>query len=448
MKRLILYHFKRDLRLHDNAGFYHALKEARDSRQHGDQAQVLPLFVFDRSILEKLSSPNDRRVSFIYHKVTELKNKLRSWGGDLLVLHGKSVEEIQQYCNHNQHIYDQIDYYGNFDDDPYPLKRDAELKKFFTLKGSEFHLFKDHLIFARREILTQAQKPYTVFTPYKKQWREKLNDPFYLKSFPNEKYKSFLKPGPFPERLPTLRELGFQTTNVQRYLEFQFDVSLINTYAEKRDFPALAATSFAGVHLRFGTISPRELVAFAIDKSEVFVSELAWRDFFAQILFHYPHVVKTSYREAFEKVPWRKDATEFVRWTEGTTGYPLVDAGMRELQATGYMHNRVRMVTASFLCKHLLHHWHQGERWFASLLMDYDLASNNGNWQWSAGTGCDAAPYFRIFNPTTQQKRFDSQFHYIKKWIPEFGTTRYPQPIVEHEWARKRALQFFKDNLN
>lgn len=444
---VILYHFKRDLRLNDNAGLYEALAKASELNKLGRKAYVVPFFIFDTNILLKLNDKQDRRVSFIYHFVRELKNKLFQLGSDLIVFHGDPLEELKKFISSQFSSKTEIHYYANFDDDPYPLKRDRSLNQFFSNRGVKFNLFKDHLIFARNEILSKTQKPYAVFTPYKKAWMEKIKDPFYFNAYPCEKYFSFFKKNLGIQWFPAMEDLAFQSSDISSYLEPKINKLLILSYAQNRNFPSLQGTSRLGVHLRFGTMSPREIVKNAITVSETFVSELIWRDFFAQILYHYPHIVKKSFRENYENINWKFNESEFQLWKEGMTGYPLVDAGMRELFSTGFMHNRVRMVTASFLCKHLLHHWHHGERWFASLLMDYDLASNCGNWQWCAGSGCDAAPYFRIFNPQSQQEKFDPQLDYIKTWVPEYGTSKYPRSMIDHQFARNRALLSYKSGL-
>ncbi len=446
-KRLIFFHFKRDLRLFDNSGLYQALRRAYELTQQGFPTEVLPVFVFDRKILDRLPSREDRRVSFIFYHVLALQKGLQKWGSDLLILHGSATEELIQCRSRYQSEYGKIDFYGNFDDDPYPRMRDQKIKDEFTKEGGQFCLFKDHHLFSRSEILNRSQSPYTVFTSYKKSWLEKISDPFYLQSYPTEKYKDFLKKGFLSQKSFSLEEIGFQRMDFPSQRESSSLLSVLSDYAHDRDFPSRQGTSLLGVHLRFGTISVRQLVSTALEISESFVSELIWRDFFAQILYHYPRVVKESFKVKYENISWRYNEEEIQRWKEGSTGYPLVDAGMRELVQTGYMHNRVRMVVGSFFCKHLLHHWHVGERWFANHLLDYDLASNNGNWQWVAGSGCDAAPYFRIFNPMAQQEKFDADFIYIKKWVPEFETSRYPPPMVNHEQARQRALNEYRKGL-
>lgn len=425
--------FRRDLRLDDNAGLYHALREGKP---------VLPVFIFDTEILEKLQDQDDRRVQFIYETVEELKRALQKKGSDLLVRHGKPQEVWAALLQ--EHKASAL--FLNHDYEPSANKRDAEIAKLCKSLGVAFSSFKDQVIFEKDEILTEARKPYTVYTPYKKKWLAGLSD-FYLQSYPTTRYLPNLAKVKKPETMPALAKIGFQKTDFE-FPSLELSVKVLKNYAKDRDFPALEnGTSHLGIHLRFGTLSVRELAREGQKFSPVWLSELVWREFFMQILHHFPVVEKRSFRAEYEKVAWRKSKSDFERWCEGTTGYPLVDAGMRELNATGYMHNRVRMVTASFLTKHLLIHWYHGERYFARRLLDYDLAANNGNWQWAAGTGCDAAPYFRIFNPQAQLERFDKNSLYVRKWVPEYGTSRYPEPIVDHTFARQRALDAFKTAL-
>ena len=339
--------------------------------------------------------------------------------------------------------------YLNHDYEPTAIGRDNLVSNWAKSEGIEFKTFKDHVIFEKNEIQTDSAKPYTIYTPYKKKWLSSLS-PFYLKSYPVDLYESNFYKFKASSSLPTLPEMNFLNPEYNpkhKYPEKNISSQILKSYSDKRDFPAMDHTSKLGLHLRFGTISSRELAREGKKYSEVWLSELIWRDFFTQILFHYPHVVSQSFRPQYENIKWRTDTGDFERWKSGQTGYPLVDAGMRELNATGHMHNRVRMVVASFLTKHLLTHWLQGERYFAKKLLDYDLSANNGNWQWAAGTGCDAAPYFRIFNPTTQLEKFDKDLVYTKKWVPEYGTDKYCNEMVDHVFARNRALDEFKKGL-
>ncbi|MEK2645683.1 cryptochrome/photolyase family protein [Bdellovibrio sp. BCCA] len=433
MAKITIFWFRRDLRLHDNAGLFYALKE---------KADVLPLFIFDTDILSKLKDPADARVSFIHQTVSEIKESLQKQGSDLLVRYGKP-QDVFKSLSREMEIHS---IYTNHDYEPAARRRDQHISEWASKSGIEYRTFKDQTLFEKDEILTASGKPYTVFTPYKNKVLATLDD-FYLESYPNENYeKSFIRQ-PKPEKMISLEEMGFKKTKI-KFPALTLSSEVLKNYAQNRNFPALEnGTTHLGIHLRFGTLSIREAARAARKYSETWLSELIWRDFFMQILWHFPEVEKHSFRPEYDKISWRNSSKDFAKWCEGKTGYPLVDAGMRELNATGYMHNRVRMVTASFLCKHLLIHWYKGERYFAEKLLDYDLAANNGNWQWAAGSGCDAAPYFRIFNPQAQAEKFDPDGEYIKKWVPEFQTSRYPEPMIEHAEARGRCLQAFTKAL-
>lgn len=427
-----LFWFRRDLRLQDNAGLYHALKNHNN---------VLPLFIFDTGILCDLPDM-DLRVLFIHQTVSELKQRLQERGSDLLVEYGQPLDVYKRLAK--QFKIQAV--YANHDYEPLALQRDQQIEDFCQSEQIQFLTYKDQCIFEKKEIVTDQQKNYTVYTPYKKKWLASLS-PYYLQSYPNQKYEGNYFKTKSNLSLVSLEEMKFKPQEFH-FPEKKVSVKMLTEYAEKRDFPFLEkATSRLGIHLRFGTISPRKVVRETINKSPTWVSEIIWRDFFMQVLWHYPHVEKSSFKPQYEMVAWRDHEDEFQRWCEGRTGYPLVDAGMRELNQTGHMHNRVRMVTASFLTKHLFMHWHKGERYFAKKLLDYDLAANNGNWQWAAGTGCDAAPYFRIFNPTSQFEKFDSDAKYVKHWVPEYGTVDYVTPMVDHTFARDRALSEFKKAL-
>ncbi len=426
-KQITVFWFRRDLRLQDNAGLYRALKE---------KGSVLSLFVFDKEILEELSDQQDPRVTFIYKQLEKIHAALGAQGTSLIVKHGTPVEAFRLLMEE----YEVQAVYTNHDYEPYARTRDTAVKEFLGSKGIELYTFKDQVIFEKDEILTDAGNPYKVYTPYKNKWLAKLT-PFYLKPYPVEKYSDrFLRINPLP--FPSLEQIGFKQTDIPLPPE-SVAQGLIKKYHEQRDFPFIEGTSRLGIHFRFGTISVREKAVKARQLNEVWLSELIWREFFMQLLYHYPEVVTKPFNGKFNKVAWRTDQEDFQKWSEGRTGYPLVDAGMRELNATGHMHNRVRMVTASFLTKHLLIDWRMGETYFAERLLDFDLASNNGNWQWCAGTGADAQPYFRIFNPVAQQQKFDPEFIYIKKWVPEYGTDEYPAPMIEHKSAIARAKQAF-----
>jgi deoxyribodipyrimidine photo-lyase len=422
-----IFWFRRDLRLHDNAGLYHALKANK---------QVLPVFIFDAEILNKLEDKNDARVTFIHDQTSQIHKDLHVYGSTLLVKYGKPEKVFQELLQE----YEINAVYTNHDYEPYALKRDAGIEKLLSGKNIDFYTFKDQVIFEKEEVAGDAAKPYRVYTPYKNKWLQKLNN-FYLSAYPVEKYVcNFIKIKSIA--LPALREFGFTRSAIsvpgKTIREKQ-----IRTYEKTRDYPYENSTSGLSIHLRFGTLSIRHVAARANELNQAWLSELIWREFFMQLLFHFPEVVDHPFNSRFKNMTWRYNEKDFHTWCEGKTGYPLVDAGMRELNATGYMHNRVRMVTASFLTKHLLIDWKWGEAYFARKLLDYDLASNNGNWQWSAGTGADAQPFFRIFNPQLQQEKFDLEFAYIKQWVPEFGTSDYPQPMVEHKAAVARAKEAF-----
>lgn len=432
---ITLFWFRRDLRLYDNAGLYHALKENKN---------VLPVFIFDQNILKVLTK-TDLRVQFIHQVLTKMQAELRTKKTDLICQFGDPLDIFKKLTD----TYKIKSVYTNHDYEPQALERDQKVKQFLEKKSIDFKTFKDQTIFEKKEIQTDMGKPYTVYTPYKKKWLASLNA-FYLKAYPVDLYDGhYLKTKSFDDtfEIPTLKEMGFEKIDFS-YPEELISQKVLKKYADTRDYPYLdQGTSKLGLHLRFGTVSVRELAKEAKKYSDVWLSELIWRDFFMQILWNFPHVVKESFRPQYEKIKWRNESEEIKKWKNGQTGYPIVDAGMRELKATGHMHNRVRMVVASFLTKHLLHHWLVGERYFAEKLLDYDLSANNGNWQWSAGTGCDAAPYFRVFNPESQIEKFDPDYIYTKKWVPEFGTDAYVKPMVEHAFARQRALTEFKKGL-
>ncbi len=420
--------FRRDLRLQDNAALYHALKENN---------QVLCFFIFDSTILNKLDDKADRRVDFIHQSLLTLKGQLENLGSSLLVHHGNPVE-----------IYKNLKpkaVYTNHDYEPYALQRDESIRRLLEAKGIVFKTYKDQVIFEKKEVLKDDGKPYTVFTPYSRKWKAKLNA-FYLKSYPVEKYHDhFQKTNALP--MLSLQEIGFTKTDAL-FPERIIKQSIIDKYDVQRNFPAIRGTTQLSIHLRFGTVSIRKLAQVAVKKSEVWLNELIWRDFYQMILWHYPQVETKAFKPAYDTIQWRNDESEFKKWCEGKTGYPIVDAGMRELNNTGFMHNRVRMIVASFLTKHLLIDWRWGEAYFAKKLLDFDLAANNGGWQWAASSGCDAAPYFRVFNPQLQTEKFDPEFVYIKKWIPELETKQYPLPIVEHKLARERVLKVYKEAVS
>ncbi|MDX2190940.1 MAG: deoxyribodipyrimidine photo-lyase [Bacteroidota bacterium] len=427
-----IFWFRRDLRLEDNAGLYYALKSP---------FPVLPIFIFDTHILQKLEDKHDARVEFIHQSLQNIQSQLAQQGSTLHVFIGKP-EEIWTKIIHD---YEVKMVFANQDYEPYAIKRDHYVKDLLTSKNISFQTFKDQCIFEYKEVLKDDQKPYTVYTPYSKKWKTKLN-PFYLKPYPNKKYfGNFLKINPIP--IPTLSQIGFSKTSII-IPPSEVKNELLLKYSDHRDFPAISGTSRLGIHLRFGTVSIRELASLAFEKSPTFLNELIWRDFYMMILSHFPHVVNQSFKKEYDRIEWRNNPDEFEAWCTGNTGYPIVDAGMRELNATGFMHNRVRMITASFLTKHLLIDWRWGEAYFAKKLLDYDLSANNGGWQWAAGSGCDAAPYFRIFNPSLQMQKFDPQLKYIGTWVPEYlSKPMYVVPIVNHEFARKRVLEVYQKGL-
>ncbi|WP_207492464.1 cryptochrome/photolyase family protein [Aridibaculum aurantiacum] len=427
-----IFWFRRDLRLNDNAGLYHALKAGMP---------VLPIFIFDKHILDQLEDKHDKRVSFIYQAVLELQTELEKHQSSLHVHYAEPLDVFKQLSQE----YNVQAVFTNHDYEPYALQRDAAIKELLQQHGCSFFSYKDHVIFEKDEVMKPAGGAYTVFTPYSRVWLKKL-DEFYLSSYPVDKYLHRLYQQPSLV-IPTLQQMGFEKAEGVTPPK-QWKREIIKDYHATRDLPAVAGTSQMGVHLRFGTISIRHLAKVANETNATYLSELIWREFYQAILWHFPHVGQgLAFKPAYDKIPWRHNEADFERWCNGTTGYPIVDAGMRELNETGFMHNRIRMVTASFLTKHLLIDWRWGEAYFAQKLLDYEFASNNGGWQWAAGSGCDAAPYFRIFNPYLQTKKFDKDLVYVRKWVPEFEDFSYPKPMVEHEVARKRALQVYGEAL-
>jgi deoxyribodipyrimidine photo-lyase len=423
-----LFWFRRDLRVDDNAGLYRALKLHKN---------VLPIFIFDTVIVEQLDDPYDRRVDFIYESILTLKQELEDSGSSLMVLYGDPVKLFRKLTPARV--------FTNHDYEPYATTRDEKVKKILETKGCSFFSYKDQVIFEKSEVVKDNEEPYSIFTPYSRKWKAKLNS-FYQRSYPTAKYLGNLKKTKALS-MPSLEDIGFKKS-AGHFPPRVIKQSVIANYHKQRDYPALHGTTRLSVHLRFGTVSIRKLVQIANKKNQAWLNELIWRDFYHMILWHFPHVVTQSFKPAYDHIEWRNDEKEFEAWCKGKTGYPIVDAGMRELNETGFMHNRVRMITASFLTKHLLIDWRWGEAYFAKKLLDYDLAANNGGWQWAAGSGCDAAPYFRVFNPELQTKRFDPDHKYIKQWVPEFETHDYPKPIVNHKFARERVLQVYKAALN
>lgn len=432
-KPITLVWLRRDLRLDDNTALYHALCQNEN---------VLPIFIFDTEILDELPHPHDRRVEFIHQVVSQLQADLLAKNANMLVKYGKPLHVFQKLLKdfHIKNIYTNHDY------EPYALKRDAEIQQFFKENNIDFLGFKDHCIFEKDEILSGSNTPYTIFTPYSKKWKSLLTD-FYTDPHPTEKYfQNFISQTEFnlPTQIISLQDMEFKPLGLPFPTKVP-DENILKNYTENRNFPAYQSTTRIGLHLRFGTLSIRKMVRLAIEhQSESWLNELIWRDFYLNILWHFPHVVTKAFKPLYDRIEWRNNADEFDKWCEGNTGYPLVDAGMRELNATGFMHNRVRMVVASFLTKHLLIDWRWGEAYFAEKLLDFDLSANNGGWQWASSSGCDAQPYFRIFNPTSQLDTFDKNRKYVLQWIPEYGTKSYPNPIVEHTFARNRCLEVYK----
>ncbi len=432
MQTINIFWFRRDLRLADNAGLYHALK---------GNLPVLPIFIFDKNILDRLENKNDSRVEFIHSAILELQDELQKSGFSMQVFYGTPEQVFEGLLKK----YAVKEVFTNHDYEPYARKRDSSIAELLESHAVIFNSYKDQVVFEKDEVIKDDGTPYTVFTPYSRKWKSILQDA-HLKSFATEKYlHDFLKHDAQP--IPDLQSMGFAKTK-QGFPSKELKEELIQKYGELRNFPALSATSKLGVHLRFGTISIRQLAVQTRPLSETFLNELIWRDFYQMILWHFPQVgAGKAFKPAYDNIEWRRDTGEFEKWCNGQTGYPIVDAGMRELNETGFMHNRVRMIVASFLCKHLLLDWRLGETYFAEKLLDFDLAANNGGWQWAAGSGCDAAPYFRIFNPYLQTKKFDPQLIYINKWVPDINDMLYPTPIVEHVFARKRCLETYAKAL-
>lgn len=432
-KPITIFWFRRDLRLDDNCGLFYALKENEN---------VLPVFIFDTEILDQLDDKNDRRVDYIHQALQNIQLKLVALGSSLLVLKGKPIDVYKRLCE--DFLIEKV--YTNHDYEPYAIARDEEIRSFLTSKKISFHTFKDQCIFEKNEVTKDDGKPYTIFTPYSKKWKAKLSVNDYTAFDNANHFHHFYKTEPFS--IPALNELGFKKTDLVFQVDSSVNKQLLAQYKENRDHPAIKGTSRMSMHLRFGTVSIRDLVKQSLNVSEQWLNELIWREFYMMILYHFPHVVTSSFKKEYDHIKWINNEELFEKWCAGKTGFPIVDAGMRELNATGFMHNRVRMIVSSFLVKDLLIDWRWGEAYFASKLNDYDLSANNGGWQWAAGCGCDAAPYFRIFNPSEQQKRFDPELKYIKKWIPEFESLEYPLPIIDHKMARDRTLKLYKQTLS
>lgn len=426
-----LFWFRRDLRLNDNSGLFHALSSGK---------KVLPIFIFDEEILHKLPK-DDARVTFIHQELENINQQLLKLGSSLSIFHGKPIDIYKELSE--KYLIDTV--FTNHDYEPYAIKRDLEINKFFTSNNINFKTYKDQVIFERNEVVKKDGTPYRVYTPYSKIWLESFHFNG-LQFFPSEDYlENFIKNKTHP--FLSLEDISFTKSSIQ-VETYKISSNLIDSYEETRNFPAKDATSKLGTHLRFGTVSVRKMVEKASKSNNItFLKELIWREFFMQILWHFPQTTKESFKPKYDRILWRNNENEFAAWCNGETGYPLVDAGMKELNKTGFMHNRVRMLVGSFLCKHLLIDWRWGEAYFAEKLHDYEQSSNIGNWQWVAGSGVDASPYFRIFNPTTQITKFDKDLKYINKWVPNFQEFTYPSPIVEHKFARERCLEVYKSAL-
>lgn len=429
-EKINIFWFRRDLRLDDNAGLFHALSENEN---------VLPIFIFDKNILSELPK-DDSRVTFIHDLLSDINSKLKKHNSSLAVFFDEPEKVFAKLIRENEIK----TVFTNHDYEPYARKRDKEVYQLFKQNDIEFKTCKDQVIFEKDEIVKDDGKPYVVYTPFSNRWLEKFSK-MELPHYASERKLDKMVKHDYP--FLNSAAIGFEKSKIE-VINFDISKSLISDYENTRNLPALDETSHLSPHLRFGAVSIRKMVAKASEsRNKTFLKELIWREFFMQILWHFPHTVTKSFRPDYDKIKWRYSEKDFKIWCDGKTGYPMVDAGMRQLNETGRMHNRVRMVVASFLCKHLLIDWRLGEAYFAEKLLDYEQSSNIGNWQWAAGSGVDAAPYFRIFNPSEQQKKFDKDFKYIKKWIPEFGTDDYPEPMVDHKEARERCLKVYKEAL-
>ncbi|MBN2668534.1 MAG: deoxyribodipyrimidine photo-lyase [Bacteroidales bacterium] len=423
-EKIAVFWFRRDLRLEDNVALYHALTS---------NFSVLPIFIFDPNILNELDR-NDSRVSFIYQTLFTINFDLKQYNSGLKIYFDEPLDAWKKIVSE----FNVAKVFYNSDYEPYAKGRDTEINTFLAAYEIEVQSFKDHVIFEKNEILKSDETPYTIFTPYKNTWLNRFSSELLKTN--KSRLSAFIKQ---QFHFPELSEIGFELSSKKVK---PFNIDELSNYHNSRDIPSIEGTSNLGPHLRFGTISIRVLISKILG-NDLFLSELIWREFFMQILWHFPRVVHNNFKRKYDGIQWQNNKTEFKKWCNGETGYPLVDAGMRQLNETGYMHNRVRMVTASFLCKHLLIDWRWGEAYFAKHLLDFDLSSNNGNWQWAAGTGCDAAPYFRVFNPSEQQKKFDPKAIYIRKWVKEFDSLCYPQPMVDHKEARDRAIRTYKEGI-
>ncbi len=430
-QQLNIFWLRRDLRLHDNSGLLQALSAG---------LPVLPVFIFDKAILDLLEDNNDRRVSFIYRSLQEIQQQLLKHNSTLDVRYGFPLDIFKQIIE--EYSVDTV--FTNHDYEPYAIKRDSEIAQYLNENGISFITTKDQVIFERDEIIKPQGEPYKIYTPYYNSWIGSLGAKDYESKASENFVHNFFKQA--EKQMPSLEQMKFVYNNDIPNLDLPGQL-LISNYHQTRNIPGVQGTSRMSVHLRFGTVSVRQLVNLAINVNETYLKELVWREFFMQMLWHYPHIATKACKMEYENIEWRNNESEFESWCKGETGYPIIDAGMRELNETGFMHNRVRMVVASFLVKDLLIDWKWGEAYFARKLLDYDLASNNGNWQWVAGCGCDAAPYFRIFNPSLQAEKFDKEEKYIKRWVTEYCSNSYVAPMVDHKMAKERCLTAYKKAL-
>ncbi|MDT0690667.1 deoxyribodipyrimidine photo-lyase [Salegentibacter sp. F188] len=432
-KKVNIFWFRRDLRLDDNVGFLEALK---------GEYPVLPIFIFDSEILGSLPE-DDARVTFIYETLQELRDQLqKDHNSSLAMYHGKPSAIFKKLIKD----FEVLKVFTNHDYEPYAKDRDKEIGAILSENDIDFQTYKDQVIFERDEITKQDGGPYVVYTPYMKRWKEKFKDLDFEIHYTSQHLDNLIQDRNLPNL--SLSDIGFSYSGLKAP-DYDVTPTLIQKYESTRNIPGKDGTSRLGPHLRFGTVSVRKMVKKANgENNKVFLNELIWREFFMQVLDHNPQTLTDSFKPKYDRINWRNNKEEFQLWKEGKTGYPLVDAGMRQLNEIGFMHNRVRMLVGSFLCKHLLIDWRWGEAYFAEKLLDYEMSSNVGNWQWVAGSGVDAAPYFRIFNPTTQIEKFDKEREYIKKWIPEFGTDKYPEKMVDHKEARERALKTYKEAVS
>jgi deoxyribodipyrimidine photo-lyase len=426
--KINIFWFRRDLRLYDNTALNYSFTEG---------IPVLTIYIFDPSITDELPA-DDPRISFIHDTLYDINRELIKHDSSILILQGDPETVWKKLVI----SYDINAVNINKDYEPYSISRDLKVEAILREKDIPLFRYKDQVIFEEKEILKSDQKPYTLFTPYKNRWLQRLKDTLHFNLLYAKKAEQNYFKCNYP--FPSIKDIGFRKSTQKVK---SFDLSVIDNYDKFRDFPSLDRTSYLGPHLRYGTVSIRNIAETAVRENAIFLSELAWREFFMQILFNFPGVVTGNFRSKYDNVPWRNNEADFEKWCRGETGFPFVDAGMRQLNETGYMHNRVRMIAAGFLCKHLLIDWRWGEAYFAEKLIDYELSSNNGNWQWAAGTGCDAAQYFRVFNPETQQKRFDRDKEYIKRWIPEIDKPDYPEPMIDHDFARKRVIAAYKSGF-